>query len=93
MIFRSNLQESGIYCFSFGLPIKTCDLESSFLVFFTCSFIGWNFAWLYDIVQVFKHPMHTTEEFMAFYRYLIYLTAILVVGLCYSFKEYVYAPV
>ncbi len=84
---------NNMWCESFGLPSTGCTLESTVVMFFSFSFIGWNFVWLYDLVKVFKQPMHTTDQLLSFYKLIVYLAAAGVVCGFYRFRDQVYTMV
>eukprot|EP01022_Parablepharisma_sp_SALTPOND_P032083 TRINITY_DN827_c0_g1_i2.p1 TRINITY_DN827_c0_g1~~TRINITY_DN827_c0_g1_i2.p1 ORF type:complete len:1944 (+),score=85.16 TRINITY_DN827_c0_g1_i2:3283-9114(+) len=92
-IIRPNLSRTGIHCHSFSIPIYSCTFESTFIVFFTFSFLGWNFVWLYDLVKVFKQPMHTTDQFLSFYKMIVYISAFFIADFFFSIKESIYTMV
>ena len=87
------MSQSGVRCFSFSLPINSCTFESTYLVFFNFSFLGWNYVWLYDLVKVFKQPMHTTDQYLFIYKMVVYITAFFISDIYYSLKEVVYTVV
>ncbi len=63
------------------------------MVFFVFGFLGWNYVWLYDLVRVFKQPMHTTDQFLDYYKHVVYLTALAVACVFYHFRRWLYTPV
>ncbi len=80
-----NLHGTGIYCHSFGIAsVDSCTLESIFIVFFTFSYLGWNLVWLYDLVKVFKQPMHTTDQLLTVYQLVVYIPAFILTDLLFS---------
>jgi len=79
------IENTGVHCHSFGISNLSCILESHIMMFFSISFILWNFVWLYDLVKAFKRPMHTTDKFMSFYRTITYIITAIIVFLAFLF--------
>ncbi len=77
-----------MYCHSFGVTSLSCTPESLVVFFFNVTFILWNFVWLNDLVEAFKHPMYTTDKNMWLYKMLVYLIAAIssAVALAFSSK-------
>ena len=93
IFFSSKSLENGMNCRSFGWIDDTCTLESTIMVFFIFSFLGWNFVWLYDLIKVFKQPMHTTDQLMFFYVLFAYIPAIIIACAFYYFRKKAYIMV
>src|SRR5690242_17452419 len=75
------------------MPMYSCTFESTFSVFFTFCFLGWNFVWLYDLVKVFKQPMHTTDQLLYFYKLVVYISAFFIADFFFSIKDSIYTMV
>lgn len=71
----------------------SCSFESTFAVFFAYSFLGWNFVWLFDLVKVFRQPMHTTDKLICWYKFIVYIPAFLIADAFYSVKDSIYTMV
>ena len=80
-----NLMESGYNDWSFGL-MEDCTLESFMSMVFYTLYILWNLAWLWDLNQGVKYPMHTTEKYLFCYCIVVYFFGLVYVFVIYGIE-------
>eukprot|EP00826_Nyctotherus_ovalis_P007745 TRINITY_DN11977_c0_g1_i4.p1 TRINITY_DN11977_c0_g1~~TRINITY_DN11977_c0_g1_i4.p1 ORF type:complete len:840 (+),score=250.74 TRINITY_DN11977_c0_g1_i4:109-2520(+) len=90
--FSANSFESGKGKVVLGfLGCSLCDLEATVRIFFATSFLCWNLVWLYDLIKVFKQPMHTTKQLLPYYRIVVYFVSSCALLVYYTFRAKLFA--